>query len=568
MLPRLDGTLRSRQGTPALVRFALRAGLLCVALLCTAAANAQDDSGETKPPTASPAEDLAERQRQIAEQYEQLEQILLRMAELSAAADPRRAALLKKTVAESKQRLIGTQFAHLVEQLGDDRLSAALEGQEKLHADLDVLLELLLSENRSERIESEKARIRGYLKQLNRIINQQKGLQARTTGGQGSSDGLAKEQGELGNQTEGLSDEIRRNEEPDPEDSSDTAAGGEPKENDEGKQGDSPDASDGNSPQESPSPGEEPAGGEQGEPSEQTPEGEPAPPNGSGNSPGGPQPPGPPPDDAHPARPRLDEARKRMQQAQQRLEQSQRDGAADEQEEAIRELQQAKAELEEILRQLREEEIEQVLVALEARLVKMLQMQREVYDGTERLDKASADGLTHDQEIEAGRLSSREAEIVDEAERALLLLREDGTAVAFPEALSQASDDMRQVVDRLAKAKVGQITLALEEDIVVALEEMLEAVRAAIEEAEQRQSQSPPGQPGPPQEPALIDLLSELRMIRALQMRVNTRTERYRSLISGPHAETIELREALRELAERQARVVQITRDLELGRNQ
>ena len=194
-------------------------------------------------------------------------------------------------------------------------------------------------------------------------------------------------------------------------------------------------------------------------------------------------------------------------------------------------------------------------------------MQRDVYEGTDRLDKASTDGLSHEQEIEAGRLSSREAEIVTEADKALMLLREEGSAVAMPEALSQAREDMQQVVGRLAQAKVGSVTMAIEEDIAVALEEMLQAVRQAMEDAEQRRQNAQQGQQGMPQDPALVDALAELRMIRSLQLRVNKRTQRYGEMITGRHADTPELIEALSRLAERQERVYRITADLEAGKN-
>lgn len=528
------------------------------------------------------SEQLADRQRQVAEKYERLEQIILRMSELTTASDPARAALLRKAVAESKERLIAVQFASLIDQLSKDELARALEGQEKLDADLAELLKLLLSENRSTRLASEKARIRQYLQQLNRIINQQKSLQARTAGGAGRPKELSEQQGALAEQTGGLAGEIRQNEKQDAEPTSEKGDApenpgsepdkGEPKKLPE----ESRDPSEGDA-----RPGEgSKAGDEQMKPSENGKPGDnPQSATPSEKAPveshGGEGQPGnqsqdssqPPSENAHPAQQRLEAARRRMQQAQEKLEKAEREGAGKEQEEAIRQLQQAKAELERILRQLREEEIEQVLVALEARLVKMLQLQRDVYEGTERLDKASADGLTHEQEIEAGRLSSREAEIVVEADKALMLLREDGSAVAMPEALSQARDDMLQVVARLAQANVGEVTLAIEEDIVAALQEMLEAVREAMEEAEQRRRDSQQGQPGVPLDPALVDLLAELQMIRSLQLRVNIRTERYGKLISGKHAETPELVEALTRLAERQERVFRITTDLEAGRN-
>ena len=63
-------------------------------------------------------------------------------------------------------------------------------------------------------------------------------------------------------------------------------------------------------------------------------------------------------------------------------------------------------------------------------------------------------------------------------------------------------------------------------------------------------------------------MLSEVRMIRALQMRVNQRTERYSKLIDGEQAEQPDLIEALRRLATYQSRIHEITRDLESGKNQ
>ena len=256
-----------------------------------------------------------------------------------------------------------------------------------------------------------------------------------------------------------------------------------------------------------------------------------------------------------------------MIEAQEKLDDAQREGAVEKQEEAIRELEQAKAELEEILRQLREEEIARMLAMLEARFRKMLAMQREVYEGTIRLDKVPKPQRSSNHTIEASRQSGKEQQIVVEADKALLLLREDGTAVAFPEAVEQMREDMQQVVYRLARAKVGQITQAIEEDIIAALEEMIEALKKAQEDLEQDNRPPPPNQPNRPQYPPLVDILAELKMIRALQMRINTRTQRYSKLIEGEQAEQVELIDALQRLAEREQRIHRVTRDLELGKN-
>ncbi len=507
-------------------------------------------------------------QQQIADKYKRLEDTLLRMAELTAVTDPRRAALLKKAVAQSKGQLIGLQLNALAELLEKGQLSRAMQNQEDVDADLRALLELLLSENRAKRIESEKARIRNYLKQLNQIIRMQKDVQGRTAGGQ-DQDRLADEQDKLADSSGGLADAIKRNEEADSDKTAkEPSQDSKPGEKDEPSRKGGGDTQDGQKSDEDKG-DEKPSEGKE-DPSEEAPEekeGQPAEQeNQEGDKTAEPTESQSPEQEGHPARNRIEAATKRMRAARQKLQQAQRDGAVQEQEEAIRELEQAKAELEEILRQLREEEIEQVLTMLQARFVKMLEMQRAVHEGTCRLDEASKDGITHGQEIEASRLSSQETEIVLEAEKALTLLREEGSAVAMPEALGQIRDDMRQVAGLLAKAKLGRLTQETEEDIMAALEEMLEAMEVAQKDADQRRNRPPPdGEPGEPQDPSLVDMLAEIRMIRALQLRINKRTERYAKLISGDRAENAEVLEALHLLAERQKRIHQITRDLERG---
>ena len=173
-----------------------------------------------------------------------------------------------------------------------------------------------------------------------------------------------------------------------------------------------------------------------------------------------------------------------------------------------------------------------------------------------RLDGVPAAERDHDDEIEAARLSRQESQILHEADKALLLLREEGSSVAFPETVEQMRDDMRQVVAWLAEMKVDQMTQTVEEDIIAALEETIAALEKAIKDLEKQRT--PRGQQpaaGQPTEPPLVDKLQELKMIRALQMRINKRTQRFGEMIEGEQAETLELIEALEELARRQERV-------------
>ena len=178
----------------------------------------------------------------------------------------------------------------------------------------------------------------------------------------------------------------------------------------------------------------------------------------------------------------------------------------------------------------------------------MLQMQREVYEGTVLLDKVPKPQRTYNHQIESSRLSTKENDIIVEVDRALMLLKEDGTAVAMPEAVQQMREDMVQVVHRLAQAKVEEITQTIEKDIITALQEIIDALKKAQKERCDKQKPSRPGPSGEPQTPPLIDALAEMKMIRALQMRVNTRTERYRSLFVGEQAEQADLLDALQRL--------------------
>jgi hypothetical protein len=60
-----------------------------------------------------------------------------------------------------------------------------------------------------------------------------------------------------------------------------------------------------------------------------------------------------------------------------------------------------------------------------------------------------------------------------------------------------------------------------------------------------------------------------MKMIRALQMRVNTRTQRYSKLLAEgiEQAKEPDLVEAVRRLSEREERIYRTTRDIVVGKN-
>src|SRR5207244_7360654 len=102
------------------------------------------------------------------------------------------------------------------------------------------------------------------------------------------------------------------------------------------------------------------------------------------------------------------------------------------------------------------------LEALQARCQRMLALQLEVYDGTVRVHQAIAEipdkKASRAEEQRSLQLSDREQQIVQQAILALQLLESEGSAVAFPEAFSQAREDAGHVARRLGKAAVGTVT--------------------------------------------------------------------------------------------------------------
>ncbi len=497
----------------------LVAGLVGVPSRATGAAATPPPAAETKPLKASEptaADKLALEEQRIADKYKHLEDVLLRMAELNAATDPRRAALLRKAVEQSKDRLVGVRFERLVELLGKDQLSRAMENQTELDQDLRALLELLMSENREKSLKSQKERIREYLKRIGEIIAQQNGIQGRTAGGDDPKR-LAGDQANLAGKTGKLADDIRKNEEGKVDDKN--AKGGSKDSKGDGKQakdadkvpkGDGKQAkgegknAKGESKDSQGEGKDGKSGGKQSKDAGKNSQGEAqdSPSDGSDQAQQQDQ-------SGNPARKRLQAAQQRMKEAEEALKKTQLDPAGKKEEEARTELEKAKAELEEILRQLRQEEVERMLAMLEARFRKMLQMQEEVYEGTLRLDKVPSAERTHNHEIESSRLSGRETQIVVEIDKALSVLRDEGSAVAFLEAAEQIREDMQQVVQRLAQAKVGKTTQDIEEDVMDALKEIIDALKKAQKD-QQNKKKPPRQQSGEPQDPPLVDTLGRV----------------------------------------------------------
>lgn len=523
-------------------------------------------------------ENLAEEQRRVAEKFKRFEQVIKLLAQFSDEADQDQAKLLRQVFAESQGRSLDGKFDELVKVLQERQLARASGDQQEMTRQLEELLAMLLAAERGKELKSEQARVKEFIRQIKLMINKQMELEGRTADGDPKE--VAPDQDKLAQSAADLAKKMAQS-----KPNADSASGKRPPSEAESQAPKAGDKRPGEEQKDDKKPNDKPAGekkpgdskaGEskpsEGKPQSGSPqEGKPSegkPQQGQPQQ-GQPQQSEQGPQQAQKSpldspQKRVEEAQRRMEEAQKRLEEAKRDGAMKEQEEAIRELEQAKAELEEILRQLREEELARLLEQLERRFTEMLRKQEAVYRDTKGLHAVPLASRGKGEEIESGRLSREEGVILVDADKALSILKEEGSAVAFPRTVEQMRDDIAQTVDLLAAVKVDELTLAIEEDIIAALKELIEALQQAKKDMKDKK-QPPPGESQGENEQPLVDRIAELKMIRALQMRVNRRTRLINETVDvAADAGALEM---LRKLSQTEQEVFEITRDIVLGKN-
>ena len=648
------------------VGFALISGLSVLAAEPEAAA-------EPSPSEAAKQADLAAVQEALEMRYRRFERTLQQLSEYLRKTDPARADLLVRAIGKSKEGRIPEQLEYLTKLLKKDQLGDAVERQEALIAEMQAMLELLISEARKDEIESEKKRVQDLIKDVTKLLGAESDARADTERGGNSAD-LQKRQKQVADSTEKLTKKIdsqdaakkaakneksekgeqkgkpsdkesSENKKPDSDESNQKDADQPPssdKPNDADKK-DGPSKSEGKDGSDSKS---EKKSGSKSDPKDQKSEkkdserekdgeqkdsqdkegkdkdesseneksdeqeksesqkGQ----KQSGKSPqskpqkgkpqkGQPQQGEQPPqenqeqqdkqsqDDSQqedredssqnpqektPGRDDLQRAKREMDRAIEELKKNNRKGASDRQDKAIAELMKAKEKLEEILRQIREEERELVLAQMEARFRAMLIQQEAVYNATLALHAVPQDDRTDRHRNRAVELARSEDEISLLAAKALTLLKEEGSSVAFPEAVEQIRDDMVTIARRLERAEVGEITQNIEEDTIESLKEIIESMQKELEKLKDKKQDQQQQQQNQQQKKAeaLINQLAEMKMLRSLQYRVNRRTKQLGRLVDGEQALDADVVNQLKQLSERQAKVQKATYDLATGKAQ
>ena len=556
--------------------------------------------------------DVTGSQERLKQQFKDFTTDLLRLAqrlENSPKAEDRdKAQALKNALKSASEQGIEVKFTTLILALKTsnafkniDTLQGVLTQNQEIRDDLRKLIDVLLKDDRESALRKEREEVQKLLEKLKEVIEKQERVQANTELGKLGKTDIAKAQNKVTKETKDLVDPKKAGDPKDGKDSKDgkgkdgkDSKDGDPKDG-KGKDSKDGDPKDGKGKD---SKGGDPKDGK----GKDSKGGDPKDGKGKDSKGGDPKdskggdpmdskagesadmPPNP---ETQIAKKQIQEGVKEQEAAEKKIEKDDKQGASEDQAKAVDKLKQAQKKLEELLKQLREEEIERLLAQLQGRCEKMLAMQIAVKDGTVALDKIITGNpdkkSSRAEDQKALELSDKEDEISKEANKALTLIEAEGSAVAFAEVFKQVLGDMNTTAGRLRRADVGEVTVAIENDIIDALKEMVAALKKARKDNQEPKPPMPPMPPssgGSPPDQKLIDMIAELKMIRSMQIRVNNRTTIYGKQIEGEQVPNISkvadakekekavgVRKEFKDLSTRQQKLSKVTEDIAKGRN-
>ena len=255
----------------------------------------------------------------------------------------------------------------------------------------------------------------------------------------------------------------------------------------------------------------------------------------------------------------LNRAEQHMRRAADNLDANESDQAAGAQDKAIDELEQARRDLDNTLQQLRMEEKEEMLRDLQRRFRAMHTEQQAIKDQTVSLDASAATSLSRADQLTIADLTVRQQRLADQAQTCRQILADEGTTIVFPYVVTQIAEDMTVAATRLAQEKIGLLTQAVQQEIIDALAQLLQAASHMQQEGE-RQSGKTTGQQ---LEPPLLPTSAELKLLRAGQKRINDRTAAIETLRQLGAEPVDALRQALDVVARRQQECAKIARQIQ-----
>ena len=136
-------------------------------------------------PEADEPPPLAVREQQLLQQFRDLERSFLRLADLLAGSDPRRAALLRSVFAQAREAEVGDRLDTIVSLLEKNQLLKAGSGQSDAIDQMKELLALLEAGDADKSLTSTKEEVRQFIARVSKLIAKQRGLEGATEFGSG-----------------------------------------------------------------------------------------------------------------------------------------------------------------------------------------------------------------------------------------------------------------------------------------------------------------------------------------------------------------------------------------------
>lgn len=257
-----------------------------------------------------------------------------------------------------------------------------------------------------------------------------------------------------------------------------------------------------------------------------------------------------------PGGPQVGKAAEQMKNAADRLGEDQGAEAEQQQQAALEQLQQALDELDDALRQLRKEEMEETLTALEQRFRSMLAREESVREMIVDLHAVAPDARSRNQLRRIEESAGVQRQVTTDCEATLRILIDEGTTVILPELVRQLAGDMADLAARLEQADVSPAALAAVDDIIAALKEILDVVeqkRADMQDSDEQGEASPQSSNEP-----LVPGSAELKLLRSSQVRINRRTDALQKATVGPP--TPDIQRLFDDLAGRQQQLADLAR--------
>lgn len=470
-----------------------------------------------------PSGSLFDQQAIVRDRVSRLEDRMFLISQALKKAEPDKAAQLIQTLGTSRSLLIRQKMDEISEKLKSNQFSDAVDGQKEIAADLQVLLKMLLED--PEKLEDRKEeinRLEAIQKNLDDIIKEQSKEKR-------DAEAAARQRGQLPPSTQPAS-------QPTESPRSESA----PNLNEQSKCQRATTEKTKNLLKQMKGPPKAATQKSEGKPPDKSED-----PKDSGEQDG-------PPQEDSPGSQDVQEAVPSQEQAAEKLDAQEPKSAAEKQVKALEKLQQARQALEEKLQQLRKDQQEQLLAALESRFRAMLTRQLECNKATVRLAEVGRDHWSRSDQLELVDLSQKENWVSEEADKALYILKEEGTTVVFPQIVEQVRDDAKDVAERLAAADAGEPVRQTQEAIAQMLRELLEAI-----EKKQAENDAPSGEAEDPEQgpPPLLPGSAELKLLRACQLRVNVATLQAEKDRTREGSDRRELEVRLEKLAQRQKQV-------------